>query len=121
MSINKQPYKILIFVHEDGGVTATADSEVSLYEVYADVETVFTKEDDIYACTHKIWWWNDTTVICDDVEYKWKNFIFTDDYTPVTEGMYVRATYLDKTISGEIKLYNPSQLGVMLGIDTNKT
>lgn len=52
-------------------------------------------------------------------EMTWSQYLAISNKVDIKEGLYFSAVTQGRVVSGEIKLYNPSQMGCMLGIDSN--
>jgi hypothetical protein len=119
MSINRQPYTGYILRAYSNDIESETQGYKTLLEVSCDVVTADVKAAEVYNYTHEVWMWNDANVVFNGTMMKLSEYMILANRIVLKEGLYFRSTFMDKTISGEIRLYSPSQLGVMLGIDTN--
>lgn len=125
MSINKAPYTGTIYRAYDTDIQDDSQGYRTVLTVTCDIETMVKETTSVtnqsmYNYTHKVWIWNDAKVVFNGVETTWKQYLSLEGRTAIKEGFYFRVNIFDKQISGEIKLYAPSQMGVMLGIDTDR-
>ena len=120
MIINKHPYTGTISRPTSIDIAADTQGYKAILTVQCDIQRNDEKgASGVYEFTHKIWWWNDARVTFNGSEMSWEQYLVLSGRTTIKEGLYFQSSMYDKAISGEIKLYNPSQFGVMLGIDTN--
>lgn len=118
MTISKHPYKIEICTYTDGGISSDGNVRTSILTIECDIQRILENKEN-YNYTHTIWWWNTATLRYMNKDYTWTSFIEENGASIVKEGMFITSTVDGKVVNGEIRLFNLSQLGVMLGIDTN--
>lgn len=119
MIINKHPYVGKILRAFSNEITDDSYGYKVLLTVTCDVTTKSDDKGNIYKYTHEVWFWNDAVVEFKGQSMTWKEYLKLNDRIPIKEGFYFESEFMDKKISGEIKIYSPSTLGVMLGVDTN--
>lgn len=118
--INRHPYQGIVFRPFATDIESDSQGYKEVFRVDCDVTTKFERKDEIYNYTHEVWFWNDSKVVFNGVEMTWLDYSRLSDRVVLREGLYFEASFHDKNISGEIRLYSPSSMGVMLGIDTNR-
>lgn len=116
--ITNHPYKAEILRAYSTDIESESQGYKKILDIECDVQTN-VKESTPYVYTHVIYWWNDAKVTFNGVEMKWSQYLSFEGRTILTSGQYFRVSFYDKTITGEIKSYEPSQLGVMLKVDIN--
>ena len=117
--ITKSPYTGLIRKAYLNDIRDDGQGYKTVLSVKCDIQTN-DESKEIYQYTHTVWIWNDSLVVFNGTTMTWKAYLAVAGRIKIQEGMYFSADVFDKQISGEIKLYSPSQMGVMLGVDINK-
>lgn len=119
MSISRAPYIGSILRAKPSDITSSEQTYELLLDVACDITTVLEKKSELYRYSHEVWIWNNNAVMVNGDSVPLSEYKESYGAIVIEEGLYFKSTFMGKTISGEIKLYNPSQFGIMLGIDTN--
>lgn len=119
--ITKHPYIATIYSSYETSIEDDGQGYKAILTVQCDVEKIeVTKETEVYESTHKLWWWLDSMVIFDGNVYTWKEYSRLAGRKAIKVGDHVKVDVYGYEISGAIKFFNPSQMGVEVGIDINE-